>query len=60
MPSKDKTNNREAIACPNEDDRAVEQAFLRLGNLLAEIANDVARREARCDQAPEKDHASGD
>lgn len=53
-------NNHGAASCPNESNHTVEQAFLRLGNVLAEIANDVARREARCDQAPEKDHASGD
>ena len=40
-------NNHGTAPCPSEDDRAVEQAFLRLGNVLAEIARDIVQRKAQ-------------
>lgn len=42
-------NNHGAAPCPNED-RAVEQAFFRLGNVLAEIAEDIEREKANIGQ----------
>lgn len=39
-------NNHETAPCPSESNHAVERAFLRLGNVLAEIAEDVIRRKA--------------
>ena len=49
-------NNHGATSCPDEDDRAVEQAFLRLGNVLAEIANGVVKRKADISEGPAKNH----
>ena len=43
-------NNHGATPCSNRDDRAVEQVFLRLGNVLAEIAKDIERKEANISQ----------
>lgn len=43
-------NNHGAAPCSNTDDRAVEQVFLRLGNVLAEIAKDIERKEANISQ----------
>ena len=37
-------------AAPSEDARATARAFLRLGNVLAEIANDLERKEANINQ----------
>ena len=36
-------NNHGAAPCPNKDNRA-EQAFFRLGNVLAEIAEDIEKK----------------
>ncbi len=47
-------NNHGTNSYPSEDTRAVEQAFLRLGNVLAEIANDIERRKANISQDTEK------
>lgn len=43
-------NNHGANPCPNENDRAVEQALFRLGNVLAEIAEDIERKKASISQ----------
>jgi len=40
-------NNHRANPWSNEDDRAVEQAFLRLGDVLAEIASDSEQAKAK-------------
>lgn len=39
-------NNHRAKRWPNEDEHTTEQAFLRLGAILAEIADDLEEREA--------------
>ncbi|GAH18764.1 unnamed protein product, partial [marine sediment metagenome] len=43
-------NNRGAAPGPDEDNRAVEAFFMRLGNVLAEIARDMVQREANGNQ----------
>lgn len=51
-------NNHGAAAWPNEDVRAVERAFLRLGNVLAEIAEDIDRKKANISDQKNKDGIS--
>lgn len=51
-------NNHGLTPCPNEDDRAVEQVFLRLGNVLAEVARDIVQRKANSSQDLAKDDIS--
>ena len=49
-------NNHGAASCPDEDSRAVEAAFMRLGNVLAEIARNMLQREANGNQDLPKNH----
>ncbi len=53
-------NNHRAKLWPNEDERITEQAFLRLGAILAEMADDLEEREANIgeDTARNKDTIS--
>ncbi|MBA7569640.1 hypothetical protein ES708_11381 [subsurface metagenome] len=51
-------NNHGAAPCPDEDNRAVEAAFMCYGNVLAEIARDFVRRKAKSSQDLSKDHAN--
>ncbi len=37
-------NNHGAAPCSNTDDRAVDEAFLQLGRVLAEIANSLQEK----------------
>lgn len=40
-------NNQGAASCPSESNHAVEQAFLRLGDVLAEIASASEQAKAK-------------
>ncbi|MBA7711485.1 hypothetical protein ES703_120450 [subsurface metagenome] len=51
-------NNRGAAPGPDEDSHAVEAFFMRLGNVLAEIARDMVQREANGNQDLSKNHAN--
>ena len=51
-------NNRGAAPCPDEDSQAVEAFFMRLGNVLAEIARNMLQREANGNQDLPKNRAN--
>lgn len=51
-------NNQGAASCPSESSHAVEQAFLRLGDVLSEVAEDVARRKTHSNQDMVKNYIS--
>ena len=51
-------NNRGAAPGPDEDNRAVEAAFMCLGNVLAEVARDIVRRKAKSSQDLSKNHTN--
>lgn len=54
-------NNHGATPCSNTDDRAVQQAFLQLGHVLAEIANSLQEKEAEvAEPKSDKSFTGGD
>jgi len=51
-------NNHGAAPGPDENNRAVEQVFMCLGNVLAEVARDFVQRKANSSQDLSKNHAN--